>query len=112
VVTAVDSEIQLGRKQKIGRKFCSIREYAANCLSNVSVYSCYDRRWMKECYDVILCTNVLSAIPKQKVRTQLLQTVHDSLRSRGIFLLTTQYRNTHFSAWESHANARAFLDGY
>jgi SAM-dependent methyltransferase len=112
VVSAVDSEIQLNREQRIGHKVCSVREYAADCLANVNVYSVDDPAWMENRYDVILCSNVLSAIPKQKVRLQLLRAAHDCLRAAGIVLITTQYRNTHFSSWKSHVNAKPFLDGY
>jgi SAM-dependent methyltransferase len=111
-VTAVDSEIQLTRQQKIGSRVCSIGEYVARHLPNVKVYPSDDLKWQKRRYDVILCSNVLSAIPLRGTRMGLLKSAYKCLRRDGVFLVTSQFRNSHFSAWKSHPNAEIYLDGY
>lgn len=111
-VIAVDSEIQLTRQQKIGSRVCSIKQYVARHLSNVRVYASDDLKWQERRYDVILCSNVLSAIPLRGTRIGLLKSAYKCLRRDGIFLVTSQFRNSHFSAWKSQRNAEIYLDGY
>lgn len=111
-VTAVDSRVQLDRKQRIGSKISSVRSYAKRYLANVRICCSDDAEWRTCRFDVILCSNVLSAIPDYRTRVRLLQAAYNCLRSDGLFLLTTQFKNSHFSAWKSAPNAKKFLDGY
>jgi 2-polyprenyl-3-methyl-5-hydroxy-6-metoxy-1,4-benzoquinol methylase len=111
-VTAVDSAIQLDRRQRLFGKLASVRAYAAETLSNVKVYELEDRTWHRKRYEIIVCSNVLSAIPCRKTRTRLVRTARTCLSARGRLLLTTQFRNSHFKRWKTARNAARFLDGY
>jgi len=111
-VTAVDSAEQLRRKQKLFGKRCSIREHASTCLPNVIVRSLDEREWSRRRYQIILCSNVLSAIPSMKTRRKLVSTAYKCLARRGQFILTTQYRNSHFDSWKTSPSATRYLDGY
>jgi SAM-dependent methyltransferase len=111
-VTAVDSPVQINRKQRLFGRTSSVREYAAKSLPNVRIRTTQDRDWRRDRYDVVVCTNVLSAIPCRKTRIGLVRQAARLLSRSGRFLLTTQYRNSHFRLWESDARARPYLDGF
>jgi len=111
-VTAVDSEVQVSREQTLFGVRSSVRQYAAEHLPNVHVNSLLEADWRLEQYDAILCSNVLSAIPIQAVRKDLLATALSLLSPAGTFLMTTQYKNSHFSAWNHCPRAAAYRDGF
>jgi SAM-dependent methyltransferase len=111
-VTAVDSREQVDRAQRLFGTSCSVREYAARHLGNVRVCSLDEDTWPHDRYSVILCSNVLSAIPSLSVRRQLMTKAYDRLCPNGELLVTTQYRNSHYASWEGNPRARRFLDGF
>jgi 2-polyprenyl-3-methyl-5-hydroxy-6-metoxy-1,4-benzoquinol methylase len=111
-VAAVDSTIQLDRQQTMFGRLCSIRQYVSKALRNVTVYSVEDPRWRRKRYDVVLCSNVLSAIPCLRTRKRLVRAAYTCLKPGGTLLLTTQYRNSHFNEWGSTRKAIRYLDGF
>ncbi len=111
-VTAVDSKVQVDRCQAVLGVRASVREYAARYLSNVRVCALEERHWQRDRYGVVLCSNVLSAIPSRTIRKRVVATGYERLRKGGTFLLTTQYRNSHFSAWDTDPRATRYSDGF
>jgi 2-polyprenyl-3-methyl-5-hydroxy-6-metoxy-1,4-benzoquinol methylase len=111
-VAAVDSGIQLERQQAIFGRVCSVRQYVSKTLRNVTVYSVEDPVWRRKRYDIVLCSNVLSAIPCLRTRKRIVKAAYTCLRPKGTLLLTTQYRSSHFAAWRSAHNATRYLDGF
>ena len=111
-VTAVDSAIQLNRQATIFGTISSVRRYASRTLRNVTVCSLEDPVWRRKRYQIILCSNVLSAIPCRKTRKRLIRTAYTCLAPQGKLLLTTQYRNSHFNRWRRARNAYSYLDGF
>lgn len=111
-VVAVDSQIQVDRVQTLFGTKSSVRRYATEKLPNVRVYSLTERAWRRRRYDFVLCSNVISAIPSRKVRAELVATAHERLRHRGVFLLTTQFRNSYFTNWASDPRAIRHCDGF
>ena len=111
-VTAVDSSAQLDRTQKLFGIQTSIREYAAEYLPNVRVCALEETDWRREQFGVVLCSNVLSAIPSRSIRNQVVRTAYQRLANGGVFLLTTQYKNSHFAAWGSNPRASRYCDGF
>jgi SAM-dependent methyltransferase len=111
-VTAVDSSEQVDRTQTLFGDRLSLRQYAAQNFSNVSVYSIENHGWRRRQYSAILCSNVLSAIPCKRTRQELVRNAYEQLRPGGEFLLTTQYRNSHFTGWETSSKAKRYLDGF
>ena len=111
-VTAVDSPEQIGRTQLLFGDHCSLREYAARNLPNVNVYAIEESGWQRRLYPVILCSNVLSAIPCARTRQEVVRNAYNRLRPGGQFLMTTQYRNSHFTGWQTDPRARRHLDGF
>ncbi len=111
-VTAVDSAVQVNRKQKLKGKVCSVREYARRALPNVRVCAFGESLWRSERYDVVICTNVLSAIPCRRTRKQLIKRALRSLNPGGTLLVTTQFKNSHYSSWKTSPNAKPYMDGF
>ncbi len=111
-VTAVDSSIQVERKQFLFGKRCSVREYASGRLPNVAIYCVNQRSWRRRRYKFILCSNVLSAVPCHKTRKAILCLAFSCLAREGKLLLTTQYRNSHFDKWKHEAHASRYMDGF
>ena len=111
-VTAVDSTIQLDRRQTLFGVQTSVREHVATFLPNVRLCTIEDEHWKKDRFDVILCSNVLSAIPSRSVRKQVVSNAYQSLAGGGTFLLTTQFRNSHFTGWASNQRASRYCDGF
>lgn len=111
-VTAVDSAIQLSRQQTMFGTVSSVRAYASKALRNVTVCTLEDPTWRLKRYQIILCSNVLSAIPCRKTRKRLVKAAYLCLAPQGRLLLTTQYRNSHFDRWKSAQNAERYLDGF
>ena len=111
-VVAVDSKIQVDRVQTLFGTKSSVRRYATENLPNVRVYSLNEGGWRGRRYDVVLCSNVISAIPSRKARSELIATAHERLRHQGLFLLTTQFRNTYFNNWASDPRAIRHCDGF
>jgi 2-polyprenyl-3-methyl-5-hydroxy-6-metoxy-1,4-benzoquinol methylase len=111
-VTAVDSTIQLDRKQLLFGKMRSVREYASSALGNVRVCALDDSAWRRQRYEIVLCSNVLSAVPCHKSRKAILQAAAACLAPQGRLLITTQYRNSHFAGWKAIRTAVPYLDGF
>ena len=111
-VTAVDSKVQLDRKQLLFGKVRSVREYVSTTLRNVQISALEDPAWRHRRYQIVLCTNVLSAVPCRKSRKAILRAAAACLAPRGRLLITTQYRNSHFDGWKATRSAVRYLDGF
>jgi 2-polyprenyl-3-methyl-5-hydroxy-6-metoxy-1,4-benzoquinol methylase len=111
-VAAVDSQVQVERVQRLSRETCSVRDYVRRYLPNTKVYGSEEKGWKLQRYDVVICTNVLSAIPCRNTRKKLLKGARQCLKSSGHFLLTTQFRNSHFKSWKTNPKARPYMDGF
>jgi len=111
-VTAVDSKVQVDRFQTLFGHHSTIRRYATEHFPNIRVHAVEEEAWKRRRYDVILCTNVLSAIPSKQIRKKLVLSAHQRLRKGGTFLLTTQFRNSHFSNWARDPRATRHCDGF
>lgn len=110
-VCAVDSAIQLHRKQKINiEKNVSIFDVRKS-LKDLEVYIIDDFN-MKEKFNWAICTNVLSAIPFEDIRINVLKNIKDSLREGGKLIISLQYRNSYFKSYEERKNAIKYGDGW
>lgn len=110
-VDAIDSRIQIHRKQNIWGKQTTLANWAES-IPNLAVYSIEDFQFQKEKYDLILNSNVLSAIPKETERIQILRNIKKALTKEGFAIITVQYRNSYFSAYAKRQNAKRFFDGW
>lgn len=110
-VIAIDSEEQITRKQRIWAEQTSIIDYSDR-INNLQVYSIRENKWKSYKYDFILCSNILSAIPYDSERFEVLNNIKELLNYKGRALITTQYRNSYFSTYESRNNTFKYHDGW
>ncbi|MBN8207876.1 class I SAM-dependent methyltransferase [Bacillus sp. NTK071] len=110
-VIAVDSKEQINRTQKLDRvNHLTITDFAEE-EDNLSVFTT-DEFDMANYFDWAICTNVLSAIPYEEERVNVLTTIRKALKFEGKALITTQYRNSYFKSYESKKNAVKYKDGW
>lgn len=110
-VDALDSSIQISRKQIIWGKKTTLLEWS-NSIQNLNVFSVEEFNWEAAQYDFILNSNVLSAIPEEDDRIKLLQNIRQLLKNNGKALITTQYRNSYFNTFEFNPKAFKHNDGW
>ena len=81
-------------------------------LHNMEVMSIECPDWYTRKYDVVFCTNVLSAIPYEEKRFDVLKNAKDVLKKNGYAFISVQYRNSYFSQYKNRDDAVAFHDGW
>lgn len=108
-VVAIDSSFQVDKIQKIGTLYTSPRMYKKN---NLFVYDLDEDEWKKYTYDVVLCTNVLSAVPINEYRLQILQNAYDVLCKKGFLMISVQYRNSYYSSYKKREDVISYNDGW
>jgi 2-polyprenyl-3-methyl-5-hydroxy-6-metoxy-1,4-benzoquinol methylase len=111
VVHAVDSAVQLTRRQVIHGRLTSVADFA-RAIDNIRVHDVSSAAWRRLRYEFILCANVLSAIPSHAARSRVLRSLRAALAPHGRLLAVTQYTNSSFTAYASDRRAEKFLDGY
>lgn len=99
--TFVDSEIQLSRLQSVRGIRTSVKEYVKANYQNCQTLSLEDISAHRMRYDLITCTNVISAIPcKQTLSSSLLQ-IKNLLKYDGVAIFINQHRSSYFKKYES-----------
>lgn len=111
-LTLVDSEIQLDRVQKIAGEYNTVKDYAQKRWPHSRALSVEQFARDPSKYDFVLCANVLSAIPLENVRLQVLTRLSKSLKKHGRCLIVAQYRNSYFKQVATSEKAVAHLDGW
>ncbi len=111
-VCAVDSSYQIDRVQQIHDKRTTLEDYADKCLRNVHVQEVSSGTWRKMKFDFVLCVNVLSVIPSRQIRISVLRSFRAVLKPNGQILVSCQYRNSYFDAWQNNPNAERHKDGW
>jgi 2-polyprenyl-3-methyl-5-hydroxy-6-metoxy-1,4-benzoquinol methylase len=111
-VTFVDSDVQIRRQQVVlGRRTtvidCVASRWHGGRVLTVEEYTTDPRK-----YDLVLCANVLSAIPSRKRRLAVLRGIRAKLKKTGVCLLVSQYRNSYFNAAAHARGSRSYEDGW
>jgi 2-polyprenyl-3-methyl-5-hydroxy-6-metoxy-1,4-benzoquinol methylase len=108
----VDSQIQIEREQMIAGERTSIPSFAAEHWPHARALSIEDFSESRLRFDFALCANVLSAVPSPAQRIRIVETIGSRLKARGRALFVVQYRNSHFTGWQTSANASPYRDGW
>ena len=111
-VTIVDSDVQLGRVQPLGRENTSIREYIAQHWPNCRALTVHQFHGDRTRYDFVLCANVLSAIPDYDARGRAIEAIRDHLTRAGRALFVTQYRDASFTERITAGRAQRYRNGW
>lgn len=108
-VVAIDSAEQIKKLQVINGQRTSLSEVK---IDNVTVCALEDSKWRAESYDLVLCTNVLSAIPFESIREKVISNACSVLKETGQLYITVQYRNSYFSQYNQRQDVTRFEDGW
>lgn len=81
-------------------------------INNLRVLSLDSPEWFNSKYDIVFCTNVLSAIPYETERKKLLSNAKAVLKPNGLLFLTVQYRNSYFSQYQYREDTIKYNDGW
>ena len=108
-VVAIDSAEQIKKLQIINGQRTSLSEVK---IDNVTVCALEDSKWRAEAYDLVLCTNVLSAIPFESIREEVIRNACSVLKETGQLYITVQYRNSYFSQYNQRQDVKKFEDGW
>lgn len=110
-VHLVDSKIQLNRRQLVLGKLCSIAAEIPERFGNCSVHEAESQSWINLGVDLVFCSNVLSTIPHEDTRLDVLDGMTRTLRGDGRLFLCTQYTNSYYSELERSNRAVKYEDG-
>ena len=111
-LTLVDSKVQLNRVQKLGDETTTVYEYAASHWPHARVLAVEEFEQDSQLYDLVLCANVLSAIPNVEIRSHVLSLLAEALKPGGTCLFVAQYRNSYFKEVAASPRAIPHLDGW
>ncbi|EKG0013040.1 TPA: methyltransferase domain-containing protein [Vibrio cholerae] len=100
-VTYVDSRVQLTRLQTIKGIKTNVVKYVADNYEGSQVVPFEEIDNHKEKYQLITCTNVISAIPCEKTLNKVLTKINGLLDSDGCVVFVNQHRNSYFKRFLS-----------
>lgn len=109
-VVAIDSDIQITKKQKISGNYIAPKNYYN--FMNLTVKSVECDEWRNINYDVVFCTNVLSAIPNDCDRMKVIFDSRSVLENNGHLFIVNQYRNSYFSQYKLRDDTMPYNDGW
>lgn len=108
-VTFVDSELQLKREQIIRGEKTNISDYVKRHYPNCEAISIETIGNHTTRYDLITCTNVLSAIPCEETLSKAISNIRNLLKPGGTAIFVNQHRSSYFKKYQS---GKKHLHGY
>ncbi|WP_158774459.1 class I SAM-dependent methyltransferase [Cobetia sp. L2A1] len=100
-VTFVDSEVQLNRTQAVRGELTSVKKYVEDNYDGCCSIAYENLAKHDEKYKLIICTNVLSAIPCKNTLDDIVVHMHRLLMQNGRVIIVNQYRSSYFKKYES-----------
>ena len=91
-----DSRIQLERKQMIKGSHCTVKAYVSHNYPSAKCVAVEDIGNVNARFDLIFCSNVLSAIPCEKTLAKTMSNIHSLLAEKGTALIVNQHRSSYF----------------
>lgn len=110
-VYCLDSNEQLNRVQMIQGRPQSVTQVVKR-TSNAKILLTEHRDKHSDTFDFILCANVLSAVPSQIVRLEILTDIKNLLNKKGTALIVLQYANSYFKDYSKRPRAHKIAGGY
>jgi 2-polyprenyl-3-methyl-5-hydroxy-6-metoxy-1,4-benzoquinol methylase len=108
-VTYVDSRVQLTRHQVIKDQKTSVINYVNENYKGSAVVPYEEIDSHNHRYQLITCTNVISAIPCQYTLKKVLVTINNLLDNDGMVVFVNQHRSSYFKRF---LNGQKRLFGY
>jgi hypothetical protein len=110
-VIAVDSAEQLEKLQKVNGVRTTIQDFVRR-KRKIKAINVEEFEAAEFTADLIICINVLSAIPHKVERRRVASRVASHLNSTGVCLISVQHQNSDFNRVQRIGRARAYKDGY
>ena len=110
-VFGVDSREQLTRTIKISGKPTTLMNYAKQ-FKNINLFTIDNQEWMNIKYDKIILSHVLSSIPYEEDRIQIVNTLKDIMDEKSTLLACTNHRMSYFKKWDKSDKVIKYNDGY
>ncbi|MDX0720878.1 methyltransferase domain-containing protein [Sinorhizobium medicae] len=111
LLSLVDSEVQISRKQTLQGNRTSIRDIFRGS-NRISAFSTSEFAESPGLYDRAFCINVLSAIPVPSERRRLLAQILRKLKPSAGCLFVVKYRNSDFTRMAKLPTAEPWHDGF
>lgn len=108
-VTFVDSEIQLSRTQMIRGEKTSVTDFVSKNYPHCKTVPFEQIHEHQEQYNLITCTNVLSAIPCPQTLSNVISNIKKLLSRDGVAVFINQHRSSYFKKFET---GKKHLNGY
>ncbi len=110
-ITLVDSIDQINRLQTIYDEKTTVKDYVKSHMKDAVLLSIEEYEQCDDKFDIIFCSNVLSAIPSKKVRKHILHNLKKSLSSNGKLIIINQYRNSFYNNLKTRENTIEYMEG-
>lgn len=111
-LTLVDSKEQIDRIQSLRGHKTTLNDYISKNITNARLLSIEKFFIDNLKYDLALCANVLSVIPSVRIRNKCLNRISYSLKSKGICLFVTQFRDSYFDQIQLESTSEPHLNGW
>ena len=111
IVYGVDSKEQLDRYFTVNGKKTTIPELSKQ-YKNIVLYTACQQEWKKKKYDKILLSHVLSTIPQEKARKQVVDDLNNVMKWDSILIACTNHRMSYFKKWDESSRVEKYNDGY
>lgn len=108
-VIAIDSLFQIEKKQLIEDSYTAPKDYIHK---NLTIKCVDSNEWKNEKYDIVFCTNVLSAIPHDEDRLKIISDSRLVLNKEGFLFIAVQYRNSYFDQYNYRKDTIKYNDGW
>lgn len=108
-VIAIDSKYQIEKKQLIADSFIAPKDYNQK---NLIIKSIDNNEWKQEKYDIVFCSNVLSAIPDDDERLKIISNSKNVLNGSGYMFIAVQYRNSYYNQYHLRNDTIKHNDGW
>jgi predicted TPR repeat methyltransferase len=110
-VIAVDSREQLEKLQTVNGIRTTVLDFVRQ-NRKIRVLDVEDFTASEFSADLVICINVLSAIPHEVERHRVASRVASHLNSSGLCLFSVQHQNSDFNRVRRTGHARPYKDGY
>lgn len=111
-LTVVDSEIQLSRMQLLFGKRTTIRDHITQHWQHTRAMNTEEFAADRRKYDFALCSNVLSSMPSNRARLNIIRRIGLRLATKGKALFVCQYTNSYFFQQLKSRNVVKHADGF
>jgi 2-polyprenyl-3-methyl-5-hydroxy-6-metoxy-1,4-benzoquinol methylase len=111
-LTVVDSEIQLSRRQIVLGKVTTVRDMVAHRWRHARAINIAEFAKDRRRYDFALCSNVLSAVPSNRARRNIIKSIGLRLTAKGKALFVCQYTNSYFFQQLKSSDVVKHADGF